>query len=199
MQTCWYLHLLFLAKLIHKKDCSLYRDDGLLILRNVNGQQIDLMRKNIIKIFKDIGFAIDMETNLKIADFLDIMFNLNNGRYRPYKNPKDLLLYINKSLTHPPQIINQLPKIINERLSRNSSDEEVFHSFKYQYEQALRDSGYTDLELKFNKIRSSHTSFGLIRLSAEQSPKMLKKGFSKYYITTSHPPTCFIKNLIRTQ
>ena len=48
------------------------------------------MRKNIIKIFKDIGFAIDMETNLKIADFLDIMFNLNNGRYRPYKNPKDL-------------------------------------------------------------------------------------------------------------
>ena len=136
---------------------------------------------------------------LKIADFLDIMFNLNNGRYRPYKNPKDLLLYINKSLTHPPQIINQLPKIINERLSRNSSDEEVFHSFKYQYEQALRDSGYTDLELKFNKISSSHTSFGLIRLSAEQSPKMLKKGFSKYYITTSHPPTCFIKNLIRTQ
>ena len=42
---------------------------------------------------------------------------------------------------HPPQIINQLPKIINEHLSRNSSDEEVFHSFKYQYEQTLRDSG----------------------------------------------------------
>ena len=43
---------------------------------------------------------------------------LNNGTYRPYKNPNNLLLYINKSSNHPPQIINQLPKIINERLSR---------------------------------------------------------------------------------
>ena len=61
--------LCFLAKLINKNDCCLYRDDGLLKLRNVNGQQIDRMRKNIIKVFKDIGFAIDVETNLKIIDF----------------------------------------------------------------------------------------------------------------------------------
>ena len=50
--------LWFLAKLINKKDCGLHRDDGLLILRNANGQQIDRIRKNIIKIFKDIGFSI---------------------------------------------------------------------------------------------------------------------------------------------
>ena len=37
--------LCFLAKLINKKHCGLYRDEGLLMLRNVNGQQIDLMRK----------------------------------------------------------------------------------------------------------------------------------------------------------
>ena len=30
--------LCFLAKLIKKRDCDLYRDDALLILRNVNGQ-----------------------------------------------------------------------------------------------------------------------------------------------------------------
>ena len=60
--------LCFLAKLI-KKDCGLYRDDALLILRNVNDQQIDRMRKNIIMTFKDIGFAIDVENNLKIVDF----------------------------------------------------------------------------------------------------------------------------------
>ena len=106
--------LCFLEKLINKKNCGLYRDDGLLILRNVNGQQIDQMHKNIIKIFKDIGFAIDVELNLKIVDFLDITFNLNNGTYRPYKKRNDLLLYKNKSSNHPPQIINQLPKIINE-------------------------------------------------------------------------------------
>ena len=117
--------LCFLAKLINKKDCGLYRDDGLLILRNVNGHQIDWMRKSIIKTLKDIGFAIDVETNLKIVDFLDITFNLNNGTYRPYKKPNDLLLYIKKSWNHPRWIINQLPKIINERLSRNSFNEDV--------------------------------------------------------------------------
>ena len=148
--------LCFLAKLINKKDCGIYRDDGLLILRNGNGQQIDRMRQNIIRIFKDIGFAIDVETNLKIVDFLDIMFNLNNGTYRTYKRANDLLSYINKFSNHPPQIINQLPKTFNERLSRNSSNEEVFTS-KYQYEKALRDSGCTDFELKFNKISNNHT------------------------------------------
>ena len=30
-----------LAAVIKKSDCGLYRDDGLVILRNVNGQQID--------------------------------------------------------------------------------------------------------------------------------------------------------------
>ena len=59
--------LCFLAKLINKKDCGLYRDD----------QQIARMLKNMIKIFKNIGFAIDVETNFKIAYFLDITFNLN--------------------------------------------------------------------------------------------------------------------------
>ena len=38
-----------------KSDCGLYRDDDLVILRNVNGQQIDHTRKNIIKIFKDVS------------------------------------------------------------------------------------------------------------------------------------------------
>ena len=131
------------------------RDDGLLILRNADCQQIDRTRKNIMKIFKDIGFAIDVETNLKIVDFLDITFNLNNDTYRPYKKPNYLLSYINKFSNYPPQIINQVPKTINERLSRNSSNEEVFNSSKDQYEKALRDSGYTDFELKFNKTSTN--------------------------------------------
>ena len=79
--------------------------------RNENGQQIDHTRKNI-RIFKDIGFDIDIETNSKEAHFLDITFNLNNGIYKPYKKPNDRLLYINKSSNHPPQIINQLSKLL---------------------------------------------------------------------------------------
>ena len=49
----------------------------------VNGQQIDQLHKKIIKIFKEIGFKIDTETNLKLVDFLDMTFNLINGSYKP--------------------------------------------------------------------------------------------------------------------
>ena len=164
------------------------------------------MRKNIIKTFKSTGFAIDLEINLKLVDFLDTTFNLNNGTYRPYKKPNALLLYINKSSNHPSKIINQLPKIITERLSRNSSNEEVFNSSKYPYQKALRDSGCTDFKLKLTKPVTtiqkeigSAISFGLIRLSAEQSPQMLEKNSSNYYITTSHSPTSSTKYLITTQ
>ena len=69
--------------MIKKSDWGLYRDNALVILRN--GQQIDLTRKNI-KIFKDVGFSIDIESNLKVVDVLDITFNLKNGTYKPYKN-----------------------------------------------------------------------------------------------------------------
>ena len=108
-----------------------------------------LFKLNVVS-KKDTGLAIDVETNLKIVDFLDTTFNLNNGTYRPNKKPNDLLLYINKSLNHPPQIINQ-------RLSRSSSNEKVFNSSKYPYKKALRDSGYTDFKLKFNKTSNNHT------------------------------------------
>ena len=79
--------------------------------------------------FKDVGFSIDIETNSKVVEFLDITFNLNNSIYKPYRKLSDRLLYINKSSNHPPQIINQLPNIISDRLSRNSSNEEVFTTF----------------------------------------------------------------------
>ena len=52
---------------------------------------------------------------------------------------------------HPPQIINMLPKSINERLSKNSSNPEIFDKAKIDYEKALKDSGYNSVNLTFNK------------------------------------------------
>ena len=44
------------------------------------------------KFFKDIGFSIDIQTNFKEVNFLDVTLNLQNGTYRPYKKPSDKLL-----------------------------------------------------------------------------------------------------------
>ena len=81
-----------LENILPKTNFGLYRDDGLILLRNLNGQQMDKKRKAVIKIFKDIGFSIDIQTNLKEVDFVDVTLNLQNGTYRPYKKPNDKLL-----------------------------------------------------------------------------------------------------------
>ena len=57
-----------LANLLPREDNGLYRDDGLILLRNANGQSMDRVRKNVTKLFKDIGFKIEIETNLKIVN-----------------------------------------------------------------------------------------------------------------------------------
>ena len=119
------------AALITKIKWGLCRDDGLLILRNVKGTQIDHTRKKIIKTFK-----LDIETSSKVVDFLDLTFNLNNGTYKPSKKPNDSLLCINKNSNNPPQIINQLPRIISDRLSRNYSNKELFSACKGEYKHA---------------------------------------------------------------
>ena len=49
-----------LATIVKENNCGVYRDDGLVILGNINGQQIDRTHKNIIKIFKDARFSIDI-------------------------------------------------------------------------------------------------------------------------------------------
>ena len=146
-EVCELVGLYILSTLTKKlgiTNIGLYRDDGLGVLRNRSKRQIDIVRKNIIKTFKDIGFDIEIETNLKQVNFLDITFNLDNGIYKPYKKPNDKLAYINVSSNHPPQVIKQLPTSLSKRLSDNSTNETIFNEAKVEYEKALKNSGYKE-------------------------------------------------------
>ena len=117
-----------LTNILSKDNMGLYRDDGLFILRKINKQQTDKIRKKIISIFKNINFKIEIVTNLTEVDFLDVTFNLENNTYRPYKKPNHKLIYIDVSSDHPPPIKKQLTKIISDRLSRNSSKADIFNN-----------------------------------------------------------------------
>ena len=139
-----------LEKILPKLNFGLYRDDGLALLRNLNGQETDKVRKNIIRVFKDIGFSLEIETNLKEVDFLDVSLNLRNGTYRPYKKPNDRLLYIHSLSNHPPNVIKQIPNSIQEKLSKNSSNGEIFNTAKCEYEDALKKSGFK-VDFKYTK------------------------------------------------
>ena len=145
-----------LCTIISQNVCELYRDDGLMIQKYINDQEIEQLCQKIMKIFQEIGFKIDIETNLKIVNFVDMTFNQINGSYKPYKKPNDKLLYINKNSNHPPQIIKKLPKTINDRLCRNSSSAGIFHASKIEYEAALKNSAYKNVDFKDNLINKNN-------------------------------------------
>ena len=111
---------------------------------------MERITKPVMKIFKDVGFKIEVKSNFKIVHFLDVTLNLWNECYSPYKKLNDNLLYVNISSNHPPQIIKMLPSSINEKLSKNSSNE-TFNISQVDYETALKEIGYKSVDLKYAK------------------------------------------------
>ena len=91
-----------------------------------------------------------------LANFLDVTFDLNNGKFKPYRKPNDDPLYINRHSNHPPSIIKQLPASINKRISALSVDEQTFHESAPIYQNALRHSNF-DHKLDYMKQASQKT------------------------------------------
>ena len=85
---------------------------------------------------------ITVETNIRSTDYLDVVFDLEKGTYRPFRKPNDTPLYISVNSNHPPNIIKQLPNNIQGRLSTLSSNEKIFNEEKGIYQEALKRSGY---------------------------------------------------------
>ena len=67
------------------KYTDIYRNDGLIIIRNPNGPKIDRCRKRISNALKLQGFKITIYINLKIENFLDLTLNLRKGTFETYK------------------------------------------------------------------------------------------------------------------
>ena len=128
-----------------------------MIQKYINDQQINQQHKKIIKLFKEIGFKIDIETNSKIVDLLDLTFNVINGSYKPYKKPNNTLLYINKNTNHPPEIIKKLPKTVNNRFCRNSSNAEIFNASKVECKAALKNGWCKSVVFNYNVVNKNNS------------------------------------------
>ena len=111
-----------IENILPKTNFGLYHDDGLILLKKLNSQQMDKKRKTTIRILKDVSFSIGVQTNLKEVDFLNVTLNIQNGICFPYKKPSDKLLSFRSSSNSPLQLTKQLPNPISERLSKNSSN-----------------------------------------------------------------------------
>ena len=93
----------------------LCRDDRLAVYKNTSGPQSEKIKKIFQKMLKNKGLHIIIKCNMKTVNYLDIMLNLNDGSYRPYKKPNEETNYIHVNSNHPPSILKHFPPSKNAR------------------------------------------------------------------------------------
>ena len=133
----------------NKNNIGLYRHDGLAVFKNISGPQAKKIKKHFQNIFRKNNLNIIVKCNLKIVDYLDVTLNLSDGSYKPFHKPNSEINYIHRESNHPPNIIKQLPLSVESRLSKLSSDENVFTQAASVYQEALKRAGYNH-KLKYN-------------------------------------------------
>ena len=137
---------LYLLKILKNefggKNIRLHRDNGLSCFESKSGPKLEKMKKKICKIFTDNNLNITIETNLHITEYLDVTFNLQTGKYYPYRKQNYSLQYIHKKSNHPPSIIKQIRSMIGKWLSNISSNKEYFDKAALIYNEALKNSGF---------------------------------------------------------
>ena len=136
------LHLL--SQKFKKENTGLYRDDGLAIFKGKSKRTNELIKKGIIKIFKDNDLNIEIKCNLKSVDYLDVTFDLNDGTYKPFNKPNNSPTYVHVESNHPPTVIKQIPLSISKRISNNSSSKQIFDNAAPYYNNVLEKSGYKE-------------------------------------------------------
>ena len=175
-EACELIGLFLLDKLSNKLDTDcygIYRDDGLVIIDDMTNTQLDRLRKDFHKIFKTHGFSITIEMGMKKTEFLDVVMDLQNEAYEPYRKPNSEILYIHSKSNHPAYIKKELPNMISKRISSLSTNEEVFNSAILQYQLSIQNNAYKE-ELKYEPNNTCTTR------------KRQRKRNILYY----HPPFC---------
>ena len=145
------------SKIFMDNEFGLYRDDALAIIRSKSPRSAENTAKYLIKLFKQNGFKITIESGLFQTDFLDVSFNILNSSYQPYNKPNSPILYVNNHSNHPRQVLKQLPETINRRLIKLSNNEESYNNVKTEYQRALTSANYKQ-NIKYDKNLSLKTN-----------------------------------------
>ena len=107
-----------------------------------------------------------------------VTLHFNKGTYSPYEKLNDRILYINALSNHPPKIIKHLSTAIDERLLKNSSNEEIFNTSKVDYGKVVKESNFQLTKLEHKKTggikqgTDVETLYGSTHHSTKMSAKM---------------------------
>ena len=133
-----------LSRIVSPEQMGLYHHDGLIYIPNSNGPNSSRMQKKIIRAFKFLVFKIEVSSNNKIINFLDVTLNLSNNTYKPFLKTDLYPSYININSNHPKTIIKQVPKAIKLRIRNLSANEKIFQESSKIYMDALKNSGFRE-------------------------------------------------------
>ena len=120
-----------LGRIINKEQVELYRDDGIIFIQDSNGLKTTKIQKEIIRAFKLLGLRIEIGSNLKIVEFLDVTLNLDNGTFKPFRKINSTPTYINVNSNHPRSILKQIPNAVNQRINRLSTCKNLLRTKGY--------------------------------------------------------------------
>ena len=134
-------YLLSLLTESYGQNIGLYRDDGLAAF-NKTPQEIEKIKKELCKNFRENDLKITIEANKTTVNFLDVTLDLQTGKHYPFTKEGNVPLYVHKKSNHPPSILKNIPDSINKQLSEISSDRQCFDNAKTLYQEALNKSGY---------------------------------------------------------
>ena len=141
-ETCDICVLYLLSKVQHLPiKIGAYRDDWLAVSSQTN-RLVEKTKQEIAKIFKANGLSLEIEANHTSINFLDVTFNLSTGLFSPYMKPNNKIFYVHSKSNHPKSILKNLPKNIENRLSKISANENIFKEAIPPYQAALEASGY---------------------------------------------------------
>ena len=176
-----------LTRIISPQQVGLYRDDGLLYIPNSNGPLSSSIQKRIIRAFKFLGFKIEISSNIKIANFLDVTLDLSNNSYKPFIKPNQNPSYINVNSNHPKNIIKQIPKAVNLRIGKLSANEKIFKESSKRYIEALKNS---DFKEDFRYLKQNITTE-----FTKENNYVQKNKNRKRKIIWFNPPFCKLANI----
>jgi hypothetical protein len=67
---------------------------GLILIESTSGRLADKVRKDLYAQFLQFGLKITAEANHQVINFLDVTFNLCDGKHLPFRKPNNDPLYI---------------------------------------------------------------------------------------------------------
>ena len=148
-ETCDICVLYLLSKVQHLNiNIGAYRDDWLAV-SSQRERQVEKTKQEVAKIFKDHGLSLEIVANKTTINFLDVSFDLSTGLYKPFMKENNKIFYVHSQSNHPKSILKNLPKNIENRLSKISASEEIFTAHAPPYQAALDASKY-DHKLTFD-------------------------------------------------